>query len=136
MKEWNILATSLWGQERRLFRFLRNFGDFKGSGFRNVILGKVEDVPAFLEAIEEARRTEPERLRSLGQIVPIERIFHFDVAGFDEKAKEAVAPYIVPLENSNFFVRVVRRGHKGEISSQETEKMLDGYILESLQKEG
>jgi tRNA(Ser,Leu) C12 N-acetylase TAN1 len=74
--------------------------------------------------------------QSLGQIVPLERNFQFDVADFRDKAREAVLPYIDQSENSRFFVRVVRRGHKGEISGMETERELDGFILESLENKG
>ena len=136
MKEWNILATAQWRQERNLLRLLSKFGEFKGSGYRDVVLGKVADVHDFLEALQKINREDPGKLWSLGQIVPIERNFEFDVADFEDKAKEAVAPYIDQLEGRNFFVRMVRRGHKGEISSQDEEKLLDGFILESLQKEG
>jgi tRNA(Ser,Leu) C12 N-acetylase TAN1 len=136
MEKWNVLATARRRQERYVLRLLNNHGEFRGSGYRDVILGCVADVPAFLEALESIRREAPGRLRSLGQIVPLERNFQFDVADFREKAKEAVLPYIDQLENSRFFVRVVRRGHKGEISGMETEKELDGFILESLEDKG
>ncbi len=136
MEKWNILATARRREERYVLRLLKNHGEFGGSGYRDVILGCVADVPAFLEALERIRREAPGRLRSLGQIVPLERNFQFEVADFREKAKEAVLPYIDQLENCRFFVRVVRRGHKGEISGMETEKELDGFILESLERDG
>jgi len=44
MKEWNILATASMRQERYLLRLLSKYGDFKGSGYRNVIIGRVENV--------------------------------------------------------------------------------------------
>jgi tRNA(Ser,Leu) C12 N-acetylase TAN1 len=136
MEKWNILATARKRQERYVLRLLNNYGEFRGSGYRDVILGYVADVPAFLEALESIRREVPGKLRSLGQIVPLERNFQFDVADFRDKVKEAVFPYIDQLENYRFFVRVVRRGHKGEISGMETEKELDGFILESLENKG
>ncbi len=136
MEKWNILATAQKRQERYVLRLLNNYGEFRRSGYRDVILGYVADVPIFLEALESIRREAPGKLKSLGQIVPLERNFQFDVADFRDKAKEAVSPSIDQLENSRFFVRVVRRGHKGELSGMETEKELDGFILESLEKKG
>ena len=136
MEKWNILATARKGEERYVIRILNNYGEFRGSGYRDVILGYVADVPAFLEVLESIRRESPGKLRSLGQIVPLERNFQFDVADLVDKAKEAVSPYIDQLEKTRFFVRVVRRGHKGEISGMETEQELDGFILESLQHKG
>jgi tRNA(Ser,Leu) C12 N-acetylase TAN1 len=136
MEKWNILVTAQRRQERYVLRLLNKYGEFRGSGYRDVILGCVADVPAFLETLESIRREAPQKLRSLGQIVPLERNFQFDVADFRDKVKEAVSPYIDQLENSRFFVRVVRRGHKGEISGMEAEKELDRFILESLENRG
>jgi len=136
MKEWNILATAQKRQERYLLQLLNKFGEFRDSGYRDVVIGYVTDVHAFLEALETIRQETPGKMRSLGQIVPIESNFQFDVADFMDKAKEAISPYINQLENSSFFVRVARRGHKGEISSMEAEKELAAFILESLEKDG
>jgi tRNA(Ser,Leu) C12 N-acetylase TAN1 len=136
MEKWNILATARRREERSVLRLLNTYGEFRGSGYRDVILGCVADVPAFLEALEGVRREAPGRLRSLGQIVPLERNFRFDITDFRDRVKEAVLPYIDQLESSRFFVRVVRRGHKGEISGMEMEKELDRFILESLEDKG
>jgi tRNA(Ser,Leu) C12 N-acetylase TAN1 len=136
MEVWNILATSHRSQEHHVLRILNRLGEFRHSGYRDVIIGHVIDVASFLDELEKIRRETPEKLRSLSQIVPIERNFQFEVANFVEKSKEAVFPYIDRLANTRFFVRVARRGHKGEISSLEVEHILDAYILESLEKEG
>ncbi len=136
MEEWNVLATAQKRMERYAMRLLNKYGKFRSSGYRDVVLGYVTDVHAFLDALDGIRRETPEKLRYLGQIVPLERNFQFDVSDFRDRAKEAVSPYVDQLENSRFFVRVVRRGHKGEISGMETEKELDGFILESLESRG
>jgi hypothetical protein len=106
MEKWNILATAQKRQERYALRLLNKYGGFRGSGYRDVILGYVADVPAFLEALESIRRQAPGKLRSLGQIVPLEKNFQFDIADFRDKVREAVFPYIDQLEDSRFFVWV------------------------------
>jgi len=136
MEKWNILATAQRRQERYLLHILNKYGEFMGSGYRDVIIGQVADVAIFLDALDSIQRQAPGKLRSLGQIVPVENNFQFDIANFRDKVKEAVAPFIDQLENSKFFVRVVRRGHKGEISGMDTEKDLDGFILKSLEERG
>ncbi len=133
--EWNVLATAFMRKERHLLRLLREYGEFKGSGFRDVVIGRVEQVEAFLETLESIRREHPGRLRHLSQIVPIEKTFQFDLSDFREKLKEAVAPYAEELENNcRFYVRVKRRGHKGKISSLETEKEMSAFLLDVLEK--
>lgn len=54
--EWNILATANRRQERYLLRLLSRYGEFKGSGYRDVVIGKVEDVDTFLEILETLRQ--------------------------------------------------------------------------------
>jgi len=135
--EWNVLATAFIRKERYLLRFLRQFGDFKGAGFRDVIIGAVENRDAFLETVESLRREHPGRVRHLSQIVPIEKTFQFDVSDFREKLKEALAPYVEELENEcKFYIRVRRRGHKGELSSLEIEKEMSAFIIDALEKAG
>lgn len=120
-------------EERHLLRILNRYGEFKRTQFRDVLLGHVDDTNEFLEALG---REEPERLRPLSQVVPIDRDFLFDLPDLSGKLKEAVTPYIDSLAERRFHVRVGRRGHKGEISSLEIEKELDAFIMESLAKAG
>jgi len=134
--EWNILATANRRQERYLLRILSRYGEFKGSGYRNVVIGRVEDVDTFLETLENLKQEKPEKLRSLSQIVPIERTFLFELSDFMNKLRDAISPHIELLENSRFYVRVERRGHKGEISSLEVEQEMDAFILEVLKNTG
>ena len=102
-----------------------------------MILGRVEDVIAFLEALETLRRENPQRLRHLSQIVPIEKNFSFTLSNFTDRLREIIAPYAEEIENnSTFYIRVRRRGHKGEISSLEVEHEMDTFILETLERAG
>jgi tRNA(Ser,Leu) C12 N-acetylase TAN1 len=124
-------------KERSLLRLLRAYGEFKGSGFRDVIVGRVEDVDAFLDALECVLKEHPARLRHLSQIVPIEKTFQFDLSDFKQKLLTVILPYADQMENNcRFYVRVKRRGHKGEISSLEVEQEMAGFILDALEKAG
>jgi tRNA(Ser,Leu) C12 N-acetylase TAN1 len=40
------------------------------------------------------------------------------------------------VEDRKFYVRVKRRGHKGEISSQEIEKEIARFVIDKLEKDG
>lgn len=135
--EWNILATAFMRKERYLLRLLREYGDFKGSGFRDVIVGTVENRGGFLDALNNIIKDDPARLRHLSQIVPIEKTFQFDLQDFREKLQKAVVPFAEQLEdNCKFYVRVKRRGHKGELSSMEIEKEMSAFIIDALEKTG
>jgi len=134
MKEWNILVTATREQERYLLRFLNEYGEFKGSGFRDVVLGRVDEIDAFLRALENLREENPIKLNPLSQIVPLEKTFHFDLSDFKEKLKEILSSYVDRIENKKFYLRVKRRGHKGEISSLEVEKNVADFIMDVLEK--
>jgi tRNA(Ser,Leu) C12 N-acetylase TAN1 len=136
MREWNILVTAHWGQERKALRFLAQHGEFKSSGFKDVLRGHVEDVDLFLGKLELMRQESPGRIDSLSQIVPLEQTFYFELPDFMEKLKETVLPYAERIEDKKFYVRVKRRGHKGEISSQEIEKEVAAFVIEKLEKAG
>jgi tRNA(Ser,Leu) C12 N-acetylase TAN1 len=136
MKELNILATATREQGRYLLRFLNEYGEFKGSGFRDVVLGRVKEIDAFLRALENLREENPMKLNPLSQIVPLERTFHFDLSDFKEKLKEILSSYVDRIENKKFYLRVKRRGHKGEISSLEVEKEVADFIMGALEKAG
>jgi tRNA(Ser,Leu) C12 N-acetylase TAN1 len=136
MKEWNILAAAHRGQEKKALRFLNEHGEFKRSGFKDVLQGRVEDVDLFLERLESMHQEDLKRIDSLSRAVPLEQTFHFSLADFMEKLKGTFSHYVKRIENKKFYVRVKRRGHKGEISSQEIEKEISGFVLENLEKAG
>jgi len=117
MKEWNILATAFWGRGKHALRLLTQHGEFKDSGFKDVLQGHVEDVNLFLEKLELMRQENPVTMNSLSQILPLERTFSFSLLDFMDKLKETVSPYVEKVEGKKFYVRVKRRGHKGEMSS-------------------
>ncbi len=136
MKEWNILVTAFWGRGKDALRLLTLHGEFKGSGFKDVLQGHVRDINPFLERLQLMRRENPHGMTSLSQILPLERTFSFDPSNFMDKLKEAILPYVEKVEGEKFYVRVKRRGHKGEMSSLEIEKEISGFVFEELQKAG
>jgi hypothetical protein len=98
MMEWNILATAIKRQERYLLRLLSRYGEFRGSGYRDVVMGRVEDVDDFLENLETIQRENPGKLRPLSQVVPLERTFQFDLSDFKDKLKEVISLYVELVE--------------------------------------
>ncbi len=136
VKEWNILATAFWGRGKDALRLLAMHGEFKGSGFKDVLQGHVENINLLLEKLESMRQENPDRMTSLSQILPLERTFSFSLTDFMDKLREAVLPYVGKVEGKKFYVRAKRRGHKGEMSSLEIEKEISSFIFEELQKAG
>jgi len=136
MQEWNILATAFWGRGKDALRLLTPHGEFKGSGFKDVLQGYVEDVHLLLDKLELMRQENPDKIISLSQILALERTFTFNLPDFMDKLKETVLPYVEKVEGKKFYVRVKRRGHKGEMSSLEIEKEISSFIFEKLEEAG
>lgn len=136
MKDWNVVATSQMGQEQRLLRELADLGDFQGSGFREVLIGRVPDPDAFVETLKGRWDSQPFLPDILSTVVPVRQVFPFTLENLMERLHEAVLPFLPHLDGKAFYVRVKRRGHKGEIKSQEVEQALDRHILDALANRG
>src|SRR5207247_9911925 len=78
MAGWNVLATSLEGQRDTLLELLRRFGRFRGAGYRNVVVGHVDDVPAFLDRVRDALAADPFLPRARANPGSIEKQTQYD----------------------------------------------------------
>lgn len=133
---WNVLATAKDREQRHLAHRLKRFGDFRWTPFRGVMIGRVEDHHAFFEQLLRGEEDEPGFLSSLAKIVPIDRTFEFTVEDFTARLKEAVLPYAEQIGNGSFYVRLERRGHAGEIHSQQVEQEVARLLYEKLRAQG
>lgn len=130
MDTWNILVTSLMGSERTVFSELKALGDFKKAGFKDVYIGEVENLDAFMEALQKDIFLLP----NVGKVIPIEKHFTFHVEEFEEILKGTLIDYLQQLEGRSFYVRIERRGFKGKLNSLAEEQALDRFLLEALKE--
>jgi tRNA(Ser,Leu) C12 N-acetylase TAN1 len=133
---WNILATSQRFSEGRLLNQLKPFGRFHKTGYRDVVVGWVENTREFLKELEEEYERFPFNLSALSKVVAVEATFEFTVETFEEKLKEAIKPFIEQVDNHSFHTRMERRGLKGELDSFKLEQSIGRYIHEELSKLG
>lgn len=138
MKNWNVIVTILPGpgRERHLLRELRLLGDFYPSQFKDVCLGQVEDVHAFMEAIRQAAEENAPWVEDLGRVIPVEHTFHFMPETLAEQLKEAVSPFIQRIAGGTFFVRLERRGLLGQVMSPEVERSVADHLFALAEREG
>lgn len=130
MKEWNLVVTSYMRQERRLLRELEPLGEFQPSGFAAVILGQVPEVSAFLETLKDYWTQKPYLPELLSGVVPVRLVFPFTTDKLLPRLEEEIRTLAPEIGHRAFYVRVKRRGHKGEIKSLEVEQALDRFIKE------
>jgi len=130
MKDWNVVVTT---QERHFSeakRLLREYGEVARSDFFNVLLMRVEDVDAFMDALARRSKEDPISVACLGRVTPVKSSFLFQSKDeFERKAKEAIEEIAPELEGKSFYVRMHRRGFKGRISSLDEEQRLDEIVM-------
>lgn len=133
---WNVLATAKDHEQRHLARRLKRLGDFRWSPYLGVLIGRVEDHQAFFDQLRRNEEIEPGFLLPLARLVPLDRTLTIDAASFLPMLKTEVLSYADRIGSGSFYVRVERRGHKGEIHSQHIEQELDHALIELLTQRG
>jgi len=136
MPPWNVLATSLEGRRDALLIALRRLGRFRSGGYRNVVVGQVDDVPALLSRVREAMAADPLLPTALAKLVPIETTLRFEVADAAERIAAAAEPFLERLAGGSFFVRLERRGLKGRVHSPTVEREVGDRVWRALETRG
>lgn len=122
-----VLITCERGREREVLEELAGLGMFEPSGFRDVILGEVDNLEEFLQAVEM------KPFLPIMRVVPLEETFYFSPENFLEVVKERASKHVDRIQKGQTFaVRMERRGMKGVLSSREVEREVGGYIWQLL----
>lgn len=136
MVPWNVVVTCRRGGERGALKELRFFGRFHPTGFHDVLAGHVEDRERFYEELRRAREMRDPVWRFLVRVVPVDAEFSFTVDTFRERLGEVVDGMADRVPPGAFYVRIERRGHKGEIPTPEVEREMDGRIIAAHERMG
>lgn len=138
MKNWNIIVTAAPGpgREHHLLRELSRLGEFHPTEFKDVCIGRVEDIGRFLEAIRLAASEGAEWVRDLGRAIPVGQTFHFTPETLAGQLKEAAAPLLQSMGDGTFYVRLERRGLIGQVMSPEVEREVADYLLTLAENQG
>jgi len=136
MHEWNVVLTSHPNQEQRLLQEVAGLGEFQPSGFREVIVGLVADLQAFLETLRQRWQTQPFLPEILSTVAPVRAMFPFTLDDLRDRLQEHLEPLAREIDGRPFYVRLKRRGHKGKIHSQEVEQALDDFLKKEIAAQG
>ena len=136
MNDWNVLATSVEGARPVLMLGLRRLGVFRGAGYRNVAIGRVADVAAFLEGWRDAMAGDTVLAASVGRVLPIARTFGIDEADPMTSLQAAVEPLAAEIAGRSFYVRVARRGLQGTLDSSLAERTLGTALWQRIEAAG
>ncbi len=136
MKDWNLVVTCRRNGERGALREMKYFGRFQSSGFRDVLQGSVVLRPRFYEELLRSRENRDPLWRFVARFVPVDVTFSFTLETFRERLGEVIDSLAPQVPEGGFYVRIERRGHKGEIPTQEVEREMGGRIMAVHGREG
>jgi tRNA(Ser,Leu) C12 N-acetylase TAN1 len=115
---------------------LRRRGRFAPSSFKDVCVGRVDDVAHFLEDVRAARAGGEDWTHFVARVIPVRRVFTFTPESFADQLEEAVAPFVDEMRSGSFYMRVERRGLAGKIPTQEVERAVADHLFGLAQARG
>lgn len=136
MHPWNVVVTCRRNAEKGAGKELRFFGRFHQMGFRDVLVGCVEDRLRFFEDLRKGKEVRDPVWRYISRIVPVDDTFSFTLETFRERLSEVIDGVADRVPPGPFYVRIERRGHKGEIPTQEVEREMGGRIIVAHERQG
>jgi tRNA(Ser,Leu) C12 N-acetylase TAN1 len=130
VKDWNVVISIYQDGFRRALRSLREFGSVERSPYHNVLVMRVEDPVALLEAIERRTETSTALYDAISRVAPAQRNFDFHSAQeLDERATSVLADWLPRLAGQSFHVRFHRRGPHPDLKTPDVERRLDDAVL-------
>ncbi len=137
MWDFNIVVTmAREGRFRNFYGELARYGEFRRTEFYGLLLGRLAEPEVFLETVRREREARVIAFQDLGRAIPLRTVFTFCPRNFLERARKALLPFAKELAGRRLYVRLERRGFKGEILSPEAERALDRALLEELEGRG
>lgn len=128
MDDWNLLATSVEGARPVLLARLRRYGPFRGAGYRNVAIGRIDDVAAFFATLRDDLARDTILAAALARILPIAHTFRLDDSDPVESLESALVALHPRMAGRSFFVRLERRGLHGTLHSSAVERTLGATL--------
>lgn len=134
--EWNVVVTTHDEGFERAEAELEDFGRVARTGYFNVLVMEVDDADVFLEDLSDRAVLIPDLFETvIARVTPVTHSFTFqDVEEFERKGARVARTLAVELAGTAFYVRVHRRGMKGELASDEAERAVADAVFESLEE--
>jgi tRNA(Ser,Leu) C12 N-acetylase TAN1 len=137
MKDWNVVISVYQDGFRRALRALQELGQAERSPYHNVLVMKVENPIALLEAIEKRTEENPALYDAISRVAPATCDFDFlSDEEFVERAKSIIREWLPRLAGRSFHVRLHRRGEKHELRTQDAERLYNDAILDATTRAG
>jgi tRNA(Ser,Leu) C12 N-acetylase TAN1 len=137
VRDWNLIVTIYQQGFRRALRALQDIGPTERSPYHNVLVMKVDDLLAVLEAIERRTEERPALYDAIARVAPAMRTFEFQSEeGFKDNAKSIVLEWLPSLTGRSFHVRLHRRGSKLDLRTPDAERLFNDAIVDATTRAG
>lgn len=130
MKDWNVVVSVYQKGFRPAVRALEKLGPTERSPYHNVLLMRVDDPIALLDALDRRIEQSPPLYDAIARAAPAMRSFDFATgAEFRERAEAIVREWSPRLAGRTFHARLHRRGAHEALKTPELERFLDDTVL-------
>ena len=137
MKDWNVVISIYQEGFKPALHALREIGPVEPSPYHNVLVMKVEDPVAVLDAVERRTEEDPPLYDAVSRIAPAMRSFEFhSLEEFHDRAKDVVVEWLPQLAGRSFHVRLHRRGERHDLRTPDVERFIDDALLDALAQAG
>jgi tRNA(Ser,Leu) C12 N-acetylase TAN1 len=137
VKDWNAIVTIYQQGFRRAVRALQRIGPTERTHYYNVLVMKIDQPMAALEAIERLTDERPPLYDAIARVALATVLFDFDTAeSFKERAVAAMLAWAPDLAGRSFHVRLHHRGLKFDLRSQDAERLFNDALVAATAKAG
>lgn len=137
MKDWNAIVTIFQDGFKSALRELKTFGRIEPTLYHNVLVMKVDDPTALLEAIEKRTEESPALYDAISRVAPATRGFDFESEeGFEKEGKSIILEWSPRLAGQSFHVRLHRRGGKHAVRTPDMERLFGDALLKATAASG
>ena len=130
MKDWNVVVTVFQDGYKRVLRALEKLGSVERTPYHNVVVMKVDDPTALLEAIEKIIEENPALYDAISRVAPaIQNVDFLSEIEFVDKVKSIICEWSPNLAGRSFHVRWHRRGAKHDLHTHDVERIFNDAIV-------
>jgi tRNA(Ser,Leu) C12 N-acetylase TAN1 len=132
VKDWNAVISIYQDGFRRALRTLKEFGSVERTPYYNVLVMRVEDPTALLEAIERRTEEKTALYDAISRVAPAMRTVEFhSVEEFREGLNAILLEWLPRLTGSSFHVRLHRRGDRHDLRTPDAEHLFDEFLVDA-----
>lgn len=132
MKDWNAVISIYQDGFRRALRALQEFGAVERSSYHNVLLMRVDDPTALLDAIERKTETSTALYDAVSRVAPAMHSVEFhSLEELNKNLQPILREWLPRLAGSSVHVRLHRRGDTHTLRTADAERLLDDFLLDA-----